>query len=559
MADVMRNRIETKRFGFTLIELLVVIAIIGLLISLILVAAADGVRRAEERATQALITKLETALNDRIDALLNTTAPINQTHRFLASINSNQGGFVQPVGSSTSNPDDRRAQVIAQFDYIRAELPDVFFVNALTSEGGSAAASAYPLNFAGAPYPAGLNTLASSSVPDGGSWVLPLGNNYPGLPLVPGPSTAITQPKLPTTGMMGASFSAAGGIYKNLGYAPQGYDGVDNDNNGLIDDILESGTTAAAVGALLAHHTHKTARAEMLYAVLVNGLSPLGSVFSPDDFTGKEVQDTDGDGLPEFIDAWGEPLQFFRWPIYYGSPGVVPALGTSDSQLGSAQYSGGPSQTRQQDPLDPNQLLVSPGWWWKTANPSLPLGQFNTNFAPPGSGSTNISSPGAIAFMNYFHLLVDPNPGSTGGASWDRGGNFSRREYFTKFLILSAGPDREPGVAQFGKDYSLLVDSSQIALPNSPYMIGDGTGNPCSASRTIEQNALTLIYVENQAAVADPVWRLQLSGGASGSFWEIPAPPSTSTAVTVTPYLGGSTNSDDITNHNISGISTGVR
>ncbi len=52
----------------------------------------------------------------------------------------------------------------------------------------------------------------------------------------------------------------------------------------------------------------------MLYALLVEGRGPLGSVFSRDDFTDREVQDTDGDGLPEFVDAWGQPLQFFRWP-----------------------------------------------------------------------------------------------------------------------------------------------------------------------------------------------------------------------------------------------------
>ena len=27
-------------------------------------------------------------------------------------------------------------------------------------------------------------------------------------------------------------------------------------------------------------------------------------------------KDTDGDGLPEFVDAWGQPLQFFRWPLF---------------------------------------------------------------------------------------------------------------------------------------------------------------------------------------------------------------------------------------------------
>ena len=57
----------------------------------------------------------------------------------------------------------------------------------------------------------------------------------------------------------------------------------------------------------------------MLYAILVEGVGPLGSVFSRDDFTDKEVKDTDGDGLPEFVDAWGQPLQFFRWPLLYHS------------------------------------------------------------------------------------------------------------------------------------------------------------------------------------------------------------------------------------------------
>ena len=33
-----------------------------------------------------------------------------------------------------------------------------------------------------------------------------------------------------------------------------------------------------------------------------------------DRFTNEEVADTDNDGLPEFIDAWGQPLRFYRWP-----------------------------------------------------------------------------------------------------------------------------------------------------------------------------------------------------------------------------------------------------
>ena len=32
------------------------------------------------------------------------------------------------------------------------------------------------------------------------------------------------------------------------------------------------------------------------------------------EFTAQEVADTDDDGLLEFVDAWGEPLRFYRWP-----------------------------------------------------------------------------------------------------------------------------------------------------------------------------------------------------------------------------------------------------
>src|SRR5208283_3814337 len=74
------------RGGFTLTELLVVITIIGIIIAFLLNAAMDSVRRAEERATQSLITKLDNALNDRLDALLQTRPDPNATHLQLGGI-----------------------------------------------------------------------------------------------------------------------------------------------------------------------------------------------------------------------------------------------------------------------------------------------------------------------------------------------------------------------------------------------------------------------------------------------------------------------------------------
>ena len=135
----------------------------------------------------------------------------------------------------------------------------------------------------------------------------------------------------------------------------------------------------------LAAHQHNTARSETLYAILVEGVGPLGSVFSRDDFSDREVKDTDGDGLPEFVDAWGQPLQFFRWPLLYHT----------DTQRGQVidywDYTQTPPdrepsscfnppyrsvfEAREQDPLDPNQQLMAPAWWSSArTNANSPFG-----------------------------------------------------------------------------------------------------------------------------------------------------------------------------------------
>ncbi len=53
---------------------------------------------------------------------------------------------------------------------------------------------------------------------------------------------------------------------------------------------------------------------EYLYYILTShetyGVPPVGE----DAFTASEVKDTDGDGLFEFVDGWGKPLRFYRWP-----------------------------------------------------------------------------------------------------------------------------------------------------------------------------------------------------------------------------------------------------
>lgn len=60
--------------------------------------------------------------------------------------------------------------------------------------------------------------------------------------------------------------------------------------------------------------------AEVLYDLIVNaapvGEPPIGT----DSFNANETGDTDNDGRLEFVDAWGQPLRFYRWPVLLFRP-----------------------------------------------------------------------------------------------------------------------------------------------------------------------------------------------------------------------------------------------
>jgi hypothetical protein len=60
--------------------------------------------------------------------------------------------------------------------------------------------------------------------------------------------------------------------------------------------------------------------AEILYDLIVNA-SPLGEPpVGIDAFNANETADTDNDGRLEFVDAWGQPLRFYRWPVLLFRP-----------------------------------------------------------------------------------------------------------------------------------------------------------------------------------------------------------------------------------------------
>lgn len=128
-----------------------------------------------------------------------------------------------------------------------------------------------------------------------------------------------------------------------------------------------------------------------LYPNLFNGVAPKGNVTvagenseylydfltqenvlgdSPegrDSFSAAEVQDKNGNGFPEFLDGWGNPIRFYRWPTrLFRSGGTGAAISNQDVNNAKVLFaslpvfSGNLAVDLARDPDDPLQECLSP-------------------------------------------------------------------------------------------------------------------------------------------------------------------------------------------------------
>ncbi len=67
-------------------------------------------------------------------------------------------------------------------------------------------------------------------------------------------------------------------------------------------------------------HLAATESSEVMYYFLTQMESFGAPPVESDSFIASELQETDGDGLMEIVDAWGNPLRFYRWPTRLVKP-----------------------------------------------------------------------------------------------------------------------------------------------------------------------------------------------------------------------------------------------
>jgi Tfp pilus assembly protein PilV len=159
--------------------------------------------------------------------------------------------------------------------------------------------------------------------------------------------------------------------------------------------------------------TPKTELAECLYLTVMYAT---GDGEARTLFTSQDIGDTDDDGIPEFLDGWGEPIGWIRWPAGFVSE-MQPA---------------GPNGNRNIDDHDPFDMFRrdSPTRLAIPPNPAIEV-------YPTAQGFQNL-----VRLINNRNQLVQPS------------GNTRLAAYRFIPLVFSSGSDKEVGLLIVDPDLS---------------------------------------------------------------------------------------------------------
>ncbi|MCY2981787.1 MAG: type II secretion system protein [Planctomycetota bacterium] len=276
----MRTKSSTARTGFTLVELLVVITIIGLMSGMFLIAYQGAALESRKQKTLATINKLSEVLNSRMEEYASYSIVLRLP---MPPIGTGEALPPNAVPLAANNPLEtktfllERTRLLCLREIIAMEMPDHPDDIKWTDKWVSSSNNATFFN---------------------------------------------TMPKQVATGLTaGASQSF-----------------VQNRVTARTKGIAKKLSNASSSGFLpIPGWQNANANAELLYLIIED--SQLNGSSAIELFGASETADLDKDGLKEFIDAFGRPIQWIRWPTGFEGvaryhpdmldPGIITGTGSN--------------------------------------------------------------------------------------------------------------------------------------------------------------------------------------------------------------------------------------
>lgn len=217
--------------------------------------------------------------------------------------------------------------------------------------------------------------------------------------------------------------------------------------------------------------------AECLYMIMTLGTED--SSTSTEHFSGKDIGDVDNDGMYEFIDAWGTPIEFLRWAPGLSSTAAQPLY--SYPYPGPANSPGSVFHASQ--PKDPNNSANVVSHW------KVQFENFTNTNALTGTVGTRIIVIDQDDPFNPMRVgpVRDSVPGSWVRSSrWRPGDPGPEHGFILMPLIYSCGPDQHSGLNHCYKHAIITDDDAE----DPPYKVKtapteDDQENKGGASATV--------------------------------------------------------------------------
>ena len=275
-----------RRHGFTLVELLITITIIGLMAGMVLFAGYSASEEAKAMKTRALIAKLDAIIKAKWETYKTRRLLVTVTDEYVdlnrnnvpdigTYVDLNQNGNLDPGEPGTAGTP---GEIIDQ-DGNGSLDPNIDY----TDLNGDNAP-----NYYGGQYRARLNLIALRDVmrmemPDRWSDVtdLPYATGSPNYPIALGGPQKIARPSV-------------------------------SQNYLRKYNTVTSRPSPPSIGTI-----NDFEGAECLYMIVMGSVQEDGE--GKDLFRAGDTGDVDGDGFPEFLDGWGRPIKFLRWPVGFAS------------------------------------------------------------------------------------------------------------------------------------------------------------------------------------------------------------------------------------------------